>query len=280
MNFLRKISQIVVLCTALVTGQSYAGAIDLIGVNWGIDSDGSDNGTNILETEYFSYSSLTSVELDLGTGNFTDYAVLFSSNTGTALEGLYATGTMTGALAPAVGNYAAATFYAGTINWFSATNVPILTMELHYGEGSVNVNSTNGALDFQYLVKSVADDYFFVEQGGSWVDLADAMLLTDYYMAVDSLVQLADDDTVSYIDSFYNISESDLATAFGTIGIDYYTQVDPILGNGVLDGDYVTFNNGNTQLSIVPEPGMLSLMGLAFLGFAGFQSRRKRQLNS
>ncbi len=281
MKFLRKISQVILICAALVTGQAYAGSINLVGVTWGMDATGSGDGEDVIGLGTFAYESLTYVELDLGTGQFTDYAVLFSSYAASPLAGIYATGTIGGYLdAPDEDGYANANFTSGSIDWYSASGAPILSMGLDNAIGSIQVDSTSGSFAFQYEITSVADGYFFVEVNGEWVDLSELISPEDpYYMDVISGVEIADDGTISDLATFYGITEPDLTVGFADVGIDY-ADVDSALGSGVLDGEYVTYNRGTSDLAVIPEPGMLSLMGLAFLGFAGFQSRRKGQRNS
>ncbi|WP_375750143.1 PEP-CTERM sorting domain-containing protein [Vibrio sp. HN007] len=76
------------------------------------------------------------------------------------------------------------------------------------------------------------------------------------------------------------LSDPDLTQAVDAINTatgESFDAADAIAANTISTGDeiMVVDNDGSFVVRAIPEPGMLGLMGLAFLGLAGFQRRRK-----
>ncbi|WP_165312848.1 PEP-CTERM sorting domain-containing protein [Vibrio ziniensis] len=282
MKFLSKVTKLFVLCfSLLLTGQAYAGYMTLQDQIWGIDPDGDGDTSNAVMLLNMDYDSFTYVSFSDAT-HFTDYGFLYSTDD-SALKGMYAKATLTG---EASGSNAS--FDAGsTMNWYDASDNLIMTLTLIYGD-STNValdpvgGTISGSLRFQFEITYVAEDYFYIWDGVDWIDLADLIGEdSPYYMEAGSQIQRATNNLLTV-----EQNSSDLA---GT-GLNILDELDSITGlpagsaqsaiNTPSFAGFVTFNDGNVFVGVVPEPGMLSLMGLAFLGFAGFQSRRKSQQNS
>lgn len=183
-------------------------------------------------------------------------------------------------------NLSTAIFDAGsTQSWYDgATNTNILTLELLNASTNVFTNSDGnqitsvGQIDFQFQITQAAAGYFYVMIDGAWVDIADILDGTvdvydgNLYAKASTLTQIPDSvansDAITALDTI----ASDALAALGTYTS--YTSSRQYIGGDLTTGAYLTSNKGNVDLAAVPEPGMLSLMGLAFLGLAGFQSRR------
>lgn len=307
MNKLSKMAKSAALCFALfATSQANAGSLYLTGFDWAIDPTGTVGDTSgLIDLDAFNFGSYTLVTFgdtdNSGTltegDRFTDYSYLYPTSNGDtsgALSDIYALnadmGGSFGQVFP-VGpqNLSTATFDSGsTQNWYDgATDTNILTLDLLNASTNVFTNPAGdqitqvGQIDFQFQVSQAAAGYFYVMIDGAWVDVSDILDGTvdvydgNIYAKTSTLTQVPDSvdnpDAIPMLDDIASDALAALAPYTGFTSSAQYLNGD--LGNS----GYLTANNGNVDLAAVPEPGMLSLMGLAFLGLAGFQNRRRNQ---
>lgn len=313
MNILSNTVKAVILgLTLLVTGTAYAGSLNLASLNWAYDTDGDgDTTAGIVDFDVFNYTSYAVLALTddvdsdgLGTGDsFTNYGYLFPSSNGDtdgSLSKVYGanvdmSGTIgEGATFSSSGNtvYEVAFDAGSTQTWYKTETdssvTELLQLTLVYGSSTVTTNSSGeivgiGQLDLQYQITGIMQDYFYVELDGQWVDIWDILYdpTSEYYGKYDFNIYGEVATTSSLASSIGEDNEyadelNDVANAIlgGENATDY-------IGSDISqDGKTITVSYGGLDLAVVPEPGMLSMMGLAFLGLAGFQSRRRRQKNS
>ncbi|MDB1123698.1 PEP-CTERM sorting domain-containing protein [Vibrio algarum] len=186
-----------------------------------------------------------------------------------------------------------ATFSSGSVSWDLTTSVTVtdlttgitgatistpldnvLVMDLVQGEGDIDDGS--GDISVIFEVVSVLQDFIYVDVDGNGTleedeDLADllAALTTEqegFYLGWAFGTNTLTDQDITYGEELMAVLiGADLATPDGNGGY----IIDPSL-----DG-FIATNVGAVLFASVPEPGMLSMMGLALLGFAGFSRRRK-----
>jgi len=290
MNILSKITKLFLLCVTLaLTSQAYAGTLYLSSMDWAIDPDGASGSDTMVDIDKLTYDGFTLVQLDTSTMTFTNYNYLYSTDTG-SLSSIYGLSALTGSIDTTTGSIS---FDTGSeLNIYTdSTTDSILTLSLVSAKSNSTVDTASQTIElnqmiYTYVVTDVAQGYFFIKIGGEWVDLYYILNLTagyeQYYNIYDSLTYVYAATTSTIPDGVTSEAQSALGTAFGVdLSAALVDAEDEF--NTVVDyssGAFVTTNSGSLDIQAVPEPGMLSLMGLAFLGLAGFQSRRKRQQNS
>lgn len=160
-------------------------------------------------------------------------------------------------------------FVSGTLDWFAdGTTDPILESSIVSGNGDLNLSgSQRGQLTMILEVTDVTAGYFFIDlnNDGSFIPEEDL----SYILAnsVEPVVYGYAGSDNEIIDNSTPILDDILADEGITGTFDELTA-------GF--GDVFTESDGSFVFREVPEPGMLSLMGLALFGFAGFQRRRKQ----
>ena len=290
------------LCLSIgVSSQAYSLTIDLtdlVDVEWGIDynHDGNTDDVTTYTKDLMGFFGYTLVEFNssstAGTisdgDKFTDYNYLKDTTSG---SGIYTTNTMTGTLKDTTGTttvYSTATFDVGSVmTWYDASNNDDEIMSLSVVNGDSTLKLDNGILTIGQIslllkVTEVTQDYFYIKVDGKWVDLYDIGEEIYLYVLVSSDVPSTIEDADTLTDYVNQQTGSNLTDLDGYLtDAAETTQVDlsqAAANNGNGGYSYMIVNNGTSTLrERVPEPGMLSLMGLAFLGLAGLQRRRKMQ---
>ncbi len=280
MKFLSKVTKLSIFLLSLVfAGQALAGAITLNSKIWGIDPTGTiGDSSNTVALLQMDYDSFTYVEFSDAT-HFTDYGYLYSTGN-PALDGVYATAVLPGTISGSEAQFTG----GSTMNWFDSSDNTMIELTLISGESNNTAldpenYDVEGSLTFQYQVTDVAEGYFYIWNGSTWEDMYSLMAGGEvFYMEASSTIQAATNQLVDFEENNDNLAGS---------GTDIVAELDALRGASVaqdaLDaptiGSFVTFNDGNVAVG-VPEPGMLSMMGLACLGLAGFQLRRRKQQDS
>lgn len=274
-------------------------------LTWAIDTTDDDvidsNDVIIPDTDTFDYESYTFVGFDnkvgssagIGEGDgFTDYTYFTAKPSEVIAKSSAWTGTFDNLISGSNYDWITANFATGndyTLN-FSVDGTDFLHLYLTYGSGDLKIatdGSTildgNYALTFQFAVSSVTAGYVYIEvKDGVWVDLYEILNVdtSDYYerystlyMDVATTLQIG----TAASSKFTTDVTDELDILAGDDLLEYgLTSTADAIGNPLSSGSTVAYADGNfVTVGVVPEPGMLSLMGLAFLGLAGFQHRRK-----
>ncbi|WP_413284620.1 PEP-CTERM sorting domain-containing protein [Vibrio sp. MA40-2] len=280
----------------LLSSQANAAYVSLDDLStWGINSSGGGTTSGvILAVDYINFDGYSYTDSDASLTSFTDYGYLyvgsyyyqgtnayaqFSSipeSTAFFLQDL--NNTITAEFTDWTGYYTSYdtnedevnfAFDAGKeINWYSNDDL-ILTAEIVNGTGDLNLSGDlNGQINIQFEITSATEDYFFVDvnEDGVFTDDEELSYLLSlypddepYYFGYSSSTNQIVDETNATLDALL----ADLGVTYDELTADR--------------GDFITQNTGSYTMATIPEPGMLSLMGLAFLGMAGFQRRRKQQ---
>ncbi|MBF9002131.1 MULTISPECIES: PEP-CTERM sorting domain-containing protein [Vibrio] len=293
MAILSKMIKGFLLCFALASAsQAYAGSFSLAGLDWAVDIDGngdtSDGLVDIDTLDFAGYTLVSVSDTDFSgtlTDNdtFTDYNYLTADD----LAGIYTLNTMTGTLDNTVTfgslTYSTAYFDGSTMSWYDASDTSILTISVTSGSSLLLLDGTDltiGQISLTLSIDSVVADYFYVDVNGTWVDLADLVASKPYdayYFSVLTYAGVPDAILAAYeaeLNAYTTVDTSTYLTDYA--GIATVDLTDAFTGSGYT---FVVVNDGTVDLTRrVPEPGMLTLMGLAFIGLAGLQRRRKFQL--
>ena len=314
MKIFRRLTQLIAAGMLIfASSQVYATAYNLANYAWGYSSTGDGQNIVTISNNSFSFEGYTLVEVqtDSGTGDlsqgaiFTDYLYLTNTQTG-----VYATATLQGEVSAGTNDVTfyntASTSYDTTVTdqtmtWYTSSGIEILTLDL-VSDSTLglqgNTDMSVFGTDNQYLkvgevvlyleVSSITSGYFFIYDTttGTWIDFADLISAGDELLLTSGTFSSAATDDVSsgaydyisgdsgedpnnYIANVGNTGNViDLTTAYQGGGLYSYT----LAQDGGIDVD--------TDAISTPEPGMLSLMGLAFLGLAGLQRRRKMQIGT
>lgn len=290
MAILSKMLKGFLLCFALVvTGQAYAGTFSLTSLDWAVDLDGngdpSDGLVDLDTLGFFGYTLVQVSDADSsGTitngDTFTDYNYL----TADELSGVYTTNTMTGVLGNTVSagttTYSTAYFDGSSMSWFTADDTEILSLTVSSGSSLLVLNGatlTIGQISLTLSIDYVAAGYFYIDVDGTWVDLADIIASLDYesyYFNVITIAGVPDSVIAEYeaiLNAYTGTDVSESLTGFA--GSDDVNLLEALSLTGYT---YVVVNDGTVDLTRrAPEPGMLTLMGLALIGLAYLQRRRK-----
>ncbi|MDC0609970.1 PEP-CTERM sorting domain-containing protein [Vibrio sp.] len=286
---------LLLLSACLVSGQTFAAYLNLTEATWGIDVTASGDTSNVTELDGFDYVgySVVYVEDTDGSGTLnsgdktTDYGYLQAADSALGvISATYSdwTGVFNGPTSVGGGvSIYTYSFDAGSeLTWEQTTATgteTIIEFALTYGLGTVSTlgeDVISNIIEFQFEVTSVLENYFYLWIDGQWVDMYDILndTGTSYYGLYDSLIYSFTTTTVQ--DN--NLGSTDTALLSSVSGIDEADIISYIDDeNSIFDTYSVSYNDGNIDFGVVPEPGMLSLMGLAFLGLAGFQYRRKNK---
>ncbi len=272
--------------TLAVLFSNFANAAYIYVNGWGIDTNGGGNSIQSTDTLVISGFSYTDTTTD-GGGNpdtFTDTGYLSSIVGISDGSQFILNSTITAVFddwSGSFSNFSAIENTAdfdftpgGTVTWYensiNALGSSILTAEIVNGTGTVDFDlvgtgSNSGKVNILFEVTIVDPGYIFIDLNGDDIftaneDLSNIILTSDIYFGYADVTNsiLVDPATGAYQTAFTNLS-----------GLTAFDQADTTY-------DLITQNTGEYgMLQVVPEPAMLSLMGLAFLGLAGFQQRRK-----
>jgi len=255
---------------------------------WGINSSGGGTTSGvIIATDYINFDGYSYTDSSDDLSSFTDYGYLAVDSyhyDGSTVD-IYDTYGIAGVIQESTYSITAEftdwsgtyTSYdagedevnfefnsGGTINWYSEEDL-ILVATIVNGTGDLNLSGDeNGQINIQFVITSVEAGYFFIDINGDGIftddeDLATLLANSDepYYFGYSTSNNQIEDsanDTLTALLDEQGYDPEDIATS---------------------PYDFVTHNVGSYSMATIPEPGMLSLMGLAFLGLAGFQRRRK-----
>ncbi|MDG3088297.1 PEP-CTERM sorting domain-containing protein [Vibrio hannami] len=298
-----KLLKALVISGALVLSSNVSAAhLNLEDVDvWGLDVTGSGDVNNVTAFNYLDYDGASFADSTFDKGadatlidagdTFVDYGYLFSTggnyNGQSADFGDYMvtsvfdnwTGTYTNAtpfpLAPLSYD-----FETGDLTWkvwqtdangiILGSDIDILTMSIVHGFGTFVPAIGEYVIDLTFEISDILqDNYIYYDINGdgileAWEDLFDVALTTElgqsiYYTTTLSFVELATDPeaTVGTIIEQYFLHTGELLDFDGAFGV-------------------AATNDGNLDAAKIPEPGMLSLMGLGLLGLAGLQRRRRQ----
>jgi len=238
--------------------------------NWYIDTDGAGSNAPVLVQDYLDLTGVAFVH-----NTFAQDGQSFTFNE----VGRYSTLTADGpvvaggtALSPVFDAYFAGsgsgtlggtlTFTpGGTLDVFAGT-LNVADFLLQEGSANLIANSTlpNGTVSLIFKATSMEYGYFFDQYMNDLAPIANSVDGLVLGFATTNVISLANGTAVVSDTLFgdYNAAfDPDLATA-------------PVANNTT---DLYLSNNGQFRME-VPEPSMLSLLGLALVGF-GFTTRRK-----
>lgn len=282
------------MASALVflSSQVYSATLNISNYAWAYtsDKDSSVTSSDVISNDSFSFEGYTLVDVTLDNGtdlsqgaSFTDYTYLTNTQTG-----IYSEATLSGTINS---GSSLATFNTTTnppMTWYAADGTPLLSANLTVndlgfpGHSSLSIYDqylTVGQITLYLSVSNVTAGYFYLYYEGEWVDFAD--LLEDYdtlaftSVTTSSAAKHITSEASEYI---YDESEMDPSQYYASVGNtgDYIDLTQAYKNSHYI---YTLAHDGGIAVdsNAVPEPGMLSLMGLAFLGLAGLQRRRKMQ---
>lgn len=232
--------------------------------NWYLDTDGAGVNAPVLIEDYLDLTGKSYVNNTFTSG--TDFSFnevgnffTYSADTETVLSP-YLTANFVGSGTGTTGG--ALTFTpGGTLDVYSGA-VNIADFILLEGSAQLLANSTlpNGTVSFIFQATSMLSGYFFDQ------DMNDLSIIAN---SGDGLVLgFATTNVISLANGTRTISDT-LISSYNTA---FDTDIVAPVAN--LTTDLYLSNNGQFRLSEVPEPSMLSLLGLALVGF-GFTTRRK-----
>ena len=301
MKIFRRLSQLLaVSMLILASSQVYATAYSLSDYALGYDSngDGTISNDEIISDDSFSFEGYTLVEAtpnsdgDLTSGaSFTDYTYLTNTQTGVYAEAVL-NGTITSGSTIAYFNTTASD-PESQMTWYTASGAYILTLDLVTNDLEQQGRSVLTVIDNDLLVNQITlylevsdvkAGYFYIydETTGEWVDFAtllargDTLLLTSVTTSSAANTGDVSDEASAYIEGESGKDPNNYAAPVGNASDLIDLEIAYQSGGTYM---YSLSHDGGIDVDsdAVPEPGMLSLMGLAFLGLAGLQRRRKMQ---
>ena len=259
---------------ALLTAAVTAGMLALSApasatlTNWYVDTDGAGGNAPVLVRDYLDLTGISYVNntFNGGSGTTFDFKEVGRFSALTADGGTFNGGSN---LNPNLNTYFTANgngttggllnFIAGTLNVFSgATN--IANFDLMSGSANLAANSTlpNGTVSLIFKATSMVNGYFFDQNMNDLAPIANSFDGLIFGFATTNAISGTSQVPVELI-SDYNAAFNPDITG-------------PIFGDG--RNNLYLSNNGQFRME-VPEPGMLSLFGIAFLGM-GFLGRRRK----
>lgn len=274
--------------TLLLASQANAAYLNLIDVDWKLDPDGA-GPASAIELTALTYQGLSFAESTIANGDptiidagdtFTDYGKFSALN---AITGPFTAESLTSYDISAeftnfTGTYGdiytsgTETFLpfefdvGGEVTWFAGAT-EILTGEIvstpvfnSGGYASISGGDLTGNIDIYFEITSAAAGYFFVDADGDGV--------------YSDLFDVLDTNTVPLMFGFSNTTNLTILPT-NPLYNDGVDALETALGVDLGPIGILARNTGTYQMRTIPEPGMLSLMGLAFLGLAGFQRRRR-----
>ena len=280
-----------------VSSQAYATAYNLSSYAWAYDSDrdGDISSSEVISDDSFSFEgyTLVTVETNSGTASldegatFTDYTYLTNTQTG-----VYSVAKLTGSIAAGSSK---ATFddsdeSESSMTWYSSTGTQILTLDVVSTESGVAGHSLLdvegstlyvGQVTLYLSIDTVEPGYFYIYiEGEGWVDFA-TLIANGDTLELSSVTTSSSASDGDISDEILDILEDIGSGEANYAGVDNGSDLIDLTAAYQEDGvySYALAHNGGIHVdsSAVPEPGMLSLMGLAFLGLAGFQRRRNKK---
>lgn len=174
-----------------------------------------------------------------------------------------------------------AEFFSGTVSWdsqiidgagevVSVVEEDILELSIITGIGGLTTsgisNRQTGDIELIFEVTDVTEGYFFL-------DLNDDGEFTEFEDLAYLMSMLDPEDEGYYLG--YTFGTNTIQPSESREALEERLEAIFGLDEGTLALGFVATNDGQFFMATIPEPGMLSLMGLAFLGLAGFQRRRK-----
>lgn len=179
-----------------------------------------------------------------------------------------------------------AEFLSGTSSWNSSYVDPvtgdatvvdtgILELSIITGVGELSVSGVTGNqtgdMEMVFRVTGAMEDYFYIDLNG------DGMFTEDEDLA-DLLAAIEGTDSegyyLGYVFGTNTIVDDAGQQAIIRTALEGYLETDLSFLDTL--GGYVAVNDGLFYMATIPEPEMLSLMGLAVLGLAGLQRRRRK----
>ena len=259
------------IATSLLAVSNTASATVL--TNWFIDTDGAGANPAVLVNNYLDLNGRAYVSnaFDLGsTTNFSfqevgSFLTILADGTrllNPLLSSSFVasgTGTTGGSLVFTAG---------GTLKVFSGAT-DIADFSLQSGSALLNANSTlpNGTVSLIFKADHMVSGYFFDSGMNDLASIANSSTGLLLGFATTNVISLADDALGVPLASPPNVDPA-LITAYNSA---FGTALGTVQAND--STDLLLSNNGQFRLA-VPEPSMLSLLGLALLG-VGFTTRRK-----
>ena len=300
MKVFRTLSQLLAAGMLIfVSSQVYATAYSLSDYAWAYDSnqDGNISNDEIVSDDSFSFEGYTLVEVTTNSGTadltsgatFSDYTYLTNTQTGVYAEALL-NGTISSGSTIAYFNTTASD-PTSQMEWYTASGDYILTVDLVTNDLGQQGRSVLTVIDGDLLVNqitlylSVSDveyGYFYIydETLGEWVDFAtllaegDELLFTSVTTSSAANEGDVSNEASAYIEGASGENPNSYAAAVGNAS----DLIDLTIAYQS-DGTYMYSLSHDGGIDVdsdaVPEPGMLTLMGLALIGLAYLQRRRK-----
>lgn len=155
----------------------------------------------------------------------------------------------------------------------AGTETELLDLSIVEGTTLVNQNA-NGTYTVSVTLaidEVLEDDYVYFYLDGEYVDLYDVDIFTEdgtakYYLTSSTTVNVISQETAIQSGIAQSLLDAYDLSGEGAAIDDF----DPLTAIGVSAS-----TDGGISAQEIPEPGMLGIMGLAFLGLAGFQRRRR-----
>lgn len=170
------------------------------------------------------------------------------------------------------------------------TTFDVLEATLIEGFGHLDTTSPsdNGSMELLFIISDIyVADTFYIDLNGNGIfedtpgyseDVFDYLAYLEL-LGIDTIEEMLELDGLIFGVASPTTEFSDTGS-IADVNTNLGTTFDPAdnINSNLIDNDdqfIAVTNSGDFVMRAVPEPGMLGLMGLAFLGLAGFQRRRK-----